>query len=99
MFGLDRTATRIVQIGAIVVVLCFALAIFTTCTNRNRDDARTQVATGKALDRVASETPIIREDQKKKEEAVDEIEGSDTRLPDGYGKSLERVRRGNGNTR
>jgi len=86
-----------VVLGCVVVTLCFALAIFTTCTNRNRDDNRTQVATGKALDRVASETPIIRQEQAEKQREVDQIEGSDTRLPDGYGKSLERVRRGNGN--
>ena len=86
-----------VGLGVLIVVLCLAFAVLTMCNNRNRDDNRTQVATGKALDRVASETPIIRQEQAEKQREVDQIEGSDTRLPDGYGKSLERVRRGNGN--
>lgn len=51
-------------------------------------------ATGKALDTVATQTPIIRTEQKDKEREVEQIEGSDTRLPDGFGRELERVRRG-----
>lgn len=86
-----------VGLGVLIAVLCLAFAVLTMCNNRNRDDNRTQVATGKALDRVASETPVIRQEQAEKQREVDQIEGSDTRLPDGYGKSLERVRRGNGN--
>ena len=86
-----------VGLGVLIVVLCLAFAVLTMCNNRNRDDNRTQVATGKALDRVASETPVIRQEQAEKQREVDQIEGSDARLPDGYGKSLERVRRGNGN--
>ena len=86
-----------VVLGCVVVALCFALAVFTTCTNRNRDDNRTQVATGKALDRVATETPVIRQEQAEKQREVDQIQGADTPLPDGFGKSLERVRRGNSN--
>jgi hypothetical protein len=87
-----------VGLGVLIVILCLAFAVLTMCSNRNRDDNRTQVATGKALDRVASETPVIRQEQAEKQREVDQIEGSDTRLPDGYGKSLERVRRGNGNS-
>ena len=86
-----------VGLGVLIVVLCLAFAVLTMCNNRNRDDNRTQVATGKALDRVASETPVIRQEQAEKQREVDQIEGSDARLPDGYGKSLERVRRRNGN--
>lgn len=49
MFGLDRTAARIVTIGAIVVALCLALAILTMCQSRReaavaRSEAK--VATG-----------------------------------------------------
>jgi hypothetical protein len=94
MFGLDRTATRIVGIIALVVVLCLAMAVLTMCGNRNRDDNRTQVATGKALDRVATETPVIRQEQAEKQNEAEKIKGADTRLPDGFGRSLERVRRG-----
>ena len=52
------------------------------------------VATGKALDRVATQTPIIRAEQEEKSRAVDDIQGADQRLPDGFGADLERVRRG-----
>lgn len=52
------------------------------------------VATGKALDRVATQTPIIRAEQEEKTRAVDDIQGADQRLPDGFGADLERVRRG-----
>ncbi len=97
MLGLDRTATRIVQIGALIVVLLFAGSVLTMCQARNRDDNRTQVATGKALDRVATETPVIRQDQAEKQREVDQIQGADTPLPDGFASQLERVRRGNGN--
>jgi len=48
MFGLDKTATRVVQIGAIVVVLCFALAILTMC------NARKDAATANAKAREAT---------------------------------------------
>jgi len=48
MFGLDRTATRFVQIGAIVVVLIFALAILTMC------QARKEAATAHAKAREAT---------------------------------------------
>jgi len=95
MFGLDKASTRFVQIGAIVVVLCFVLAVLTMCNKpSDRNEAKVAGSVGKQLDRVAAETPVIRDDQKKKEQAVDEIEGADARLPDNFGRDLERVRRG-----
>jgi len=48
MFGLNKTATRIVQIGAIVVALCFLLAILTMCSSRR------EAATARAEGKVAS---------------------------------------------
>lgn len=51
------------------------------------------VATGTALDKVAAETPVIRQEQQEKEHAVEQIDGADQRLPDGFGADLERVRR------
>lgn len=90
---------RWVVLGCVVVALCFALAIFTTCTNQNRDDNRTQVATGKALDRVAVEAPKIRDDQEEKQRAVDEIEGADQPLPDGFAGDLQRLRDRSANPR
>jgi hypothetical protein len=95
MFGLDRTATRVVQIGAIVVVLCLALAIFTMINKPSAlNEAKVAGSVGKQLDRVAAETPVIRDEQEEKQREVDEIEGADQRLPDGFASELERVRRG-----
>jgi hypothetical protein len=85
---------RWIALGALIVALLFAGAVLTMCQARNRDDNRTQVATGKALDRVATETPVIRQEQEDKQREVDQIQGADTPLPDGFGADLERVRRG-----
>ncbi len=90
---------RWVSLGCVVVVLIFAGLALSYCHERGqarkaRAEASVAQATGKALDRVAAETPVIRQEQAEKQREVDSIEGSDTRLPDGYGKSLERVRRG-----
>jgi hypothetical protein len=95
VLGLDQTATRIVQIGAIVVVLCFCLAAFTMCNKPSaRNEAKVARSVGKQLDRVAAETPVIRQEQEEKQREASQIEGADTPLPDGFGPSLERVRRG-----
>ena len=51
-------------------------------------------ASVKALDKVNTETAVIQAETMEKQRAVDEIEGSDTRLPDGYGARIECVRRG-----
>ena len=101
MFGLDNLGTRVVQIGAIVVALIFLGLTLSYCHERGqarkaRADASVSQATGKALDRVAAETPVIRQEQEEKQRAVDEIQGADERLPDGFASELERVRRGSG---
>lgn len=57
-------------------------------------ETRTQRAATKALDQVATQTPIIRADQEEKQRAVDQIQGADQPLPDGFGAELERLRRG-----
>lgn len=62
--------------------------------NEARSERDLAAATGEALDKVADQTPAIRQDQEEKQRAVDEIEGSDAKLPDGYGRELERLRRG-----
>jgi len=91
---------RWVTLAVIVVILIFVGVTLAWCAGRGgRDDARVAAATGKALDKVAEQTPVIRQEQEEKQREVEAIEGSDTRLPDGYGKSLERVRRGGGNPR
>jgi len=51
MLGLDKLSTRFVQIGAVVVVLCFALAVLTMCQARKEAataNARAREATGQA---------------------------------------------------
>ena len=88
---------RWVTLVAVCVALIFAGLILAWCAQDRRDDkgaARTEAATGKALDTVARETETIRTDEKEKADAVDAISGSNGRLPDGYGARLECVRRG-----
>lgn len=62
--------------------------------DRYVSEARQATVTSDALDKVATKTDQIRVETKEKEAQVDQIEGSDTRLPDGYGRQLECVRRG-----
>lgn len=84
-------ALTVVVLGLFVLGQCVANG-FVRSGAQKRDIAVART-TGKALDRVAAQTPLIRQEQKAKENEVAEIEGSDTRLPDGYGAALERVRR------
>lgn len=65
--------------------------------DRAEADLAPAIAIGEALDTVAVQTPIIRQDQKERQDAVDQIQGSDDRLPDGYGSDLQRVRDGRAN--
>lgn len=86
-------------IGA-VVVMCL-LALFSwrsacTAADKAQNEARQESGTGKALDKVAAQTPVIRQEQQEKQREVDAIDGADERLPDGFGADLERVRRGSG---
>lgn len=92
---INRTSAII----ALVAVLCFIMAGVTMCVQRDRisgqkRDIQVAKTTGKALDKVTTKTETIRTDQKAKEDEVAKIEGSDQRLPDGFGRDLERVRRG-----
>lgn len=97
MFGLDRLGTRVIQIGAVVVTLIFAGLTMAYCVERGnahraKSEASIAAATGKALDKVAAETSIIRQEQEDKQRAVDQIQGADTPLPAGFGSDLERIR-------
>lgn len=85
-------------LAATVALLVLAIFILGRCSQndriaKQRHDLEVARATGKALDKVDAETPIIRNEQKEKEREVDQIPGSETRLPDGYGAELERVRK------
>ena len=87
---------RWVTLAAVVIALVFAAVFLAWCNSGDvaRERAQTANATGKALDTVTRETETIRADQEEKQSAVEEIPGSETRLPDGYGARLECVRRG-----
>ena len=84
------------MIGLVLVVV---MAVLAYCSQRDRiagqkRDIAVAKTTGKALDQVAKETPAIRQDQKEKQDEVEAIPGADVALPDGFGRDLERVRRG-----
>lgn len=83
-------------IGAFIVVACLLFAVLTMCQGSKTQHAKLQTenATGKALDRVTTKTETINTDTKAKQDEADKIEGADTRLPDGYGSALQRVRDG-----
>lgn len=101
MFGMERAVGRIVAgIIALCVIVCLVL-LLGYCQARKeartaKSEGRVATATGKALDRVSEQSEGIRADQKEKERGVDTIEGSDQRLPDGFGAELERVRKRGG---
>lgn len=96
--------TRWAVLGAVVLMLILTVVTLSWCSERerlkqSRQEANVAAATGRALDKVAKETPAIRQDQEEKQRAVDQIPGADQRLPDGFGADLERVRRGSGQPR
>ena len=85
-----------------VIVLAILLTV-SWCADRARlktmrGEATVAAAVGEALDTVAEQTPVIRQEQAEKQREVEKIEGADQRLPAGFGASLERVRRGNGSS-
>jgi hypothetical protein len=94
--GAMKTVKAWVTLGLIVLFVLALLGWRSGCqaAKQARGERNVAVATGTALDKVAKETPVIRQDQSEKQRAVDQIEGSDTRLPDGYGDALQRLRDG-----
>lgn len=95
-----KTLTLRAWITLGVIVLAILLTV-SWCADRARlktmrGEATVAAATGEALDTVAEQTPVIRQEQAEKQREVEKIEGADQRLPAGFGASLERVRRGNG---
>lgn len=91
---IPRAVARWLVVGFIGIALMVIAVIMTRCSDGQRTERNVAVATGKALDKVATETPVIRQEQQEKQREVDEIQGADQRLPDGFGADLERVRRG-----
>ena len=87
-----------IALGVIVLALLLTMS---WCADRARlktmrGEATVAAATGEALDTVAEQTPVIRQEQAENQREVEKIEGADQRLPDNFGRNLERVRRGNG---
>lgn len=83
----------------LAVVVVAAVLLLSWCADQDRlkkarAEATVGQATGKALDTVADQTPVIRQEQAEKQREVEKIEGADQRLPAGFGADLERVRRG-----
>lgn len=91
MFSKYRTP---IILAAVVLLLLALLGWRSGCmaAKSAKSERNIAVATGTALDKVAAETPAIRQEQQQKEQAVDEIQGSDQRLPDGFGAGLEQLR-------
>lgn len=82
----------ILGVVALVVALYGGYRYQSARADRASAEARAATATADALDTVATKTDEIQTNTQEKQRAVDEIQGSDTRLPDGYGRSLECVR-------
>jgi outer membrane murein-binding lipoprotein Lpp len=85
-------------LAAVVVV---AVLVLSWCSDRARikelrAQATVAAATGKALDDVVTETAVIRQEQEEKQDEVKKLNGAGLRLPDNFGRDLERVRRQRG---
>lgn len=96
---MPRPSMRTILLAALVALILLALLGWRAgcqAADRAKAERNVAVATGDALDKVAAETPAIREEQAEKQRDVDEIQGADAPLPDGFGRDLERVRRGGG---
>jgi outer membrane murein-binding lipoprotein Lpp len=83
---------------AVVVVVVLVLS---WCSDRARikemrAQATVAAATGEALDDVVTETAVIRQEQVEKQDEVKKLNGAGLRLPDNFGRDLERVRRQRG---
>ena len=95
-----KTLTLRAWIALGVIVLAILLTV-SWCADRARlktmrGEATVAAATGEALDTVAEQTPVIRQEQAEKQREVEKIEGADQRLPAGLGAITESVRRVNG---
>jgi hypothetical protein len=80
-----------------VIVLAILLTV-SWCADRARlktmrGEATVAAVTGEALDTVVTETAVIRQEQVEKQDEVKKLNGAGMRLPDNFGRDLERVRR------
>ena len=92
---------KILTLRAWITLGVIVLAILLTmswCADRARiktmrGEATVAAATGEALDTVVTETAVIRQEQMEKQDEVKKLNGAGLRLPDNFGRDLERVRR------
>ena len=89
---------RIVYLGAAIIALIFVVLVLSWCADQARikqmrSQATVAAATGEALDDVVTETAVIRQEQVEKQDEVKKLNGAGLRLPDNFGRDLERVRR------
>jgi type VI protein secretion system component VasK len=87
-----------IALGVIVLVVLLTVS---WCADRARlkemrGEATVAAATGEALDTVVTETAVIRQEQVEKQDEVKKLNGAGMRLPDNFGRDLERVRRQRG---
>lgn len=87
-----------IVLGVIVLAI---LLVVSWCADRARlktmrGEATVAAATGEALDNVVTETAVIRQEQVEKQDEVKKLNGAGLRLPDNFGRDLERVRRQRG---
>lgn len=90
------TYNRILTGFFLAILLIIVGLSMAWCGQRGASQKRDAVVaktTGKALDRAADKTETLQIEQKAKEDAINEIPGADTRLPDGHGAALEQLRR------
>ena len=92
---------RIVYLGAAIIALIFVVLVLSWCADQARikqmrSQATVAAATGEALDDVVTETAVIRQEQVEKQDEVKKLNGAGLRLPDNFGRDLERVRRQRG---
>ena len=85
----------------LAAVVVMAVLVLSWCSDRARikemrAQATVAAATGKALDTVVTETAGIRQEQVEKQDEVKKLNGAGLRLPDNFGRDLERVRRQRG---
>lgn len=84
-------------VALVLIVMFVAYKYQQARAERAEAQLRPARVTIEALDTVNTETAVIQAETMEKQRAVDEIQGSDTRLPDGYGARIECVRRGGRN--
>lgn len=92
---------RVVYLGATILALAFVVLVLSWCADQARikqmrSQATVAAATGEALDDVVTETAVIRQEQVEKQDEVKKLNGAGLRLPDSFGRDLERVRRQRG---